>query len=229
MDTNNKPIRIFQAPCGGLVQQPLIGMLRTPFKCLDVRRLRPRLAALIHRAGRENMKKSLLAVPLILVLAGCGSDIDLVKGGVMEFNQTTTLGKTLDNWKSCENREWGEFEADNGIKVVQFTCQHKVEQFMSKAKSLLSKEDQAKAGHLDITSSIQTFQFTINKGDTFQIDNVQIKTTWKDGTYFEDFQKPVEQLESAYANNLNFDPSDLNKMGAEQISYIFSIIKTLSN
>ncbi len=52
------------------------------------------------------MKKVLFAIPLALALTGCGSDIDLVKGGVMEFNQTTTLGKALDNWKSCESREW---------------------------------------------------------------------------------------------------------------------------
>lgn len=123
------------------------------------------------------MKKLLLAVPMTLALAGCGSDIDLVKGGIMEFNKTTTLGKALDNWKSCENREWEEFKTDNGVKVVQFTCQHKVEQFMSKAKSMLSKEDQARAEHLDISSNIQTFQFTINKDKTFQVDNVQVKTT----------------------------------------------------
>lgn len=171
------------------------------------------------------MKKVLLAAPVILALAGCGSDIDLVKDGVMEFNQTTTLGKALDNWKSCENREWEEFETDNGVKVVQFTCQHKITQYMSKAKSLLSKEDQAKADHLNIASNLQTFQFTINQGDSFQIDNVQVKTTWQDGTSFNDSQKPVEQLETAYANNLNFDPAELNKMGAEQISYIFSMIK----
>ena len=96
---------------------------------------------------------------------------------------------------------------------------------MSKAKSLLSEEEQAKANRLDIASNIQTFQFTINQGDTFQIDNVQVKTTRQDGTSFEDSQKPVEQLETAYANNLNFDPAELNEMGAAQISYVFSMIK----
>ena len=171
------------------------------------------------------MKKVLLVAPVILALAGCGSDIDLVKGGAMEFNQTTTLGKVLDNWKSCEHRKWEAFETDNGISVVQFRCQHKVSQYMSKAKSMLSEGDQAKADHLDISSNIQTFQFTINQDDTFQIDNVQVKTTWEDGTFFEDSQKPLEQLETAYANNLNFDPGELNKAGAAQISYVFAMIK----
>lgn len=164
-----------------------------------------------------------------MALTGCGGDLDLVKNGVMEFNQTTTLGKALDNWKSCEQRNWKEFETDNGAKVVQFSCQHKVTQYMSKAKSLLSQEKQAKADHLDIVSNVQTFQFTVNQDDTFQIDNVQVKTTWKDGKSFEDSQKPVEQLETAYQNQLNFNPAELNEVGAAQISYIFSMIKARAN
>ena len=96
---------------------------------------------------------------------------------------------------------------------------------MSKAKSLLSEEKQARAKHLDIASNIQTFQFTINQDDTFQIDNVQDKITWQDGTSFEDSQNPVEQLETAYANNLNFDPTELNRMGAAQIYTVFAMIK----
>jgi len=173
------------------------------------------------------MTKVLLVAPmvLVLVLAGCGGDVDLVKGGVMDFNQTTTLGKALDNWKSCESRDWEGFETDSGIKVVQFTCQHKVSQYMDKAKILLSKKDQSNADHLNVASNIQTFQFTVNQDDTFQADNVQVKTTWEDDTYFDDSQTPVEQLETAYANNLNFDPSELNEISVAQISYVFSIIK----
>ena len=171
------------------------------------------------------MKKVLLVVPVILALAGCGSDVDLVKSGVMEFNQTITLGKALDNWKSCEKREWEEFETDNGIKVVQFTCQHKVAQYMIKVKSLLSKEDTAKTDHFDFASDIQTFQFTINQDDTFQIDNVKVKMTWEDGTFIENTQEPIEQLETAYANNLKFDPSELNEMLANEFAYTLSIIK----
>lgn len=175
------------------------------------------------------MKKVLLAVPFLIALTGCESDVDLVKLGIMEFNKTTTLGKALDNWKSCENREWEEFETDNGMKIVQFTCRHKITQYMSQAKSLLLQEEQAKANHLDITSNVQTFQFTMNQDETFQIDNAQVKTTWKDGTSFEDSQQPIEQLERAYANNLNFNPDELNERGAAQISYFFSILKSRAN
>lgn len=171
------------------------------------------------------MRRFLLVVSISLVLVGCENDIDLVKNGVMEFNQTTTLGKALDNWRSCESRMWDTFETNNGVKVVQFTCQHNIYQYVSRVKSLLSQEEQDKSEHLDILSNTQTFQFTINQNNTFQIDNVQVKTIWVDGTYFNDFQEPVEQLKDAYDNELSFNPNELNKLVAERVSYFLSIIK----
>ncbi|MBL4911327.1 MAG: hypothetical protein JKX78_15120 [Alteromonadaceae bacterium] len=172
------------------------------------------------------MKKLLLALPFTLALSGCGSNVDLVKDGIMDFNQTTTLGQALDNWKSCKETDWESFETDNGASVVQFTCKHKVKNFMEKTKGYLSTEEQAKADYLDIVANVQTFQFTLNQDDTFQIDNVQVETTWADGTKFNDSQKPVEQLETAYQNELNFNPAQLNKVAAGQLSYTFQVIKS---
>lgn len=59
-------------------------------------------------------------------------------------------------------------------------------------------------------SSKETFQFTINQDDIFQVDNVQGKTAWADGGSYEIAKKPVEALEIAYSNHLMFDPSALN-------------------
>ncbi|MDV6328305.1 hypothetical protein Q5L94_09545 [Idiomarina sp. Sol25] len=175
------------------------------------------------------MKKALFVVPIILFLAGCGSEVEQIKSGTMDFNKTITLGQALDNWKSCEKRDWEQFETDNGIKVVQFSCQHKISKFLNKTISQLAQEEQDQTDHLDISSNVQTFQFTINQDDTFQIDNVQVRTTWADGTFFEDSQEPLEQLKTAYANELNFDPKKLDESGAAQISHLFSLIKTRAN
>lgn len=175
------------------------------------------------------MNRMWFVAPVTMVLAGCGSDLDLVKGGVMEFNKTITLGQALDNWKSCEQRSWEEFKADNGVRVVQFSCQHAISQYVEKLKSLLSAEAQESASHLNIASNVQTFQFTINQDGSFQIDNVQVKTTWADGTSFEDPQEPVEQLQIAYSNKFNFDENLLNAITAGQLSYVFSIIKARAN
>jgi hypothetical protein len=172
------------------------------------------------------MKKIMLSLPIIALLTGCGSNVDLVKDGVMEFNQTTTLGKVLDNWRSCQNTDWDEFETDNGVSVVQFTCEHEVEDFMEKIKSYSSKEGQEKADYLEVISDVQRFQFTLNQDDSFQIDNVQVDTIWRDGTRFNDSQKPVEQLEIAYMNELYFNPKLLNENTADEYAYTFAIMKS---
>lgn len=175
------------------------------------------------------MKKLLFGAAIILTLTGCVSDTEFVKNGTMDFNGTITVGEALDSWKSCEKREWEEFETDNGVKVVQFSCQHKIEQFIARTKSLLSESELEDAGHLNIASNLQTFQFTINQDQTFQIDNVQIKTTWADGTSFEDSQEPVEQLQTAYANQLSLDPNELDSAVAAQMAYVFMLIKSRAN
>lgn len=173
------------------------------------------------------MKKTLYIVPIIAALAGCGSDVDLVKKGIMDFNKTTTVGQALDNWSSCEKKEWESFETDNGMTVVQFTCHHKIMEYMKKAKSLLSQEEQPKASYMDVVSDTQTFQFTINKDETFQISNVQTEFVWADGTKSESSQKPVEQLEAAYNNKVDFDQSELNIISANVMSRMFQISKAM--
>ena len=135
----------------------------------------------------------------------------------MDFNKTTTVGQALDNWSSCEKKEWESFETDNGMRVVQFTCHHKIMEYMKKAKSLVFQEEQPKALCLDVVSGTQTFQFTINKDETFQISNVQIEFVWVDGTKSELSQKPVEQLEVAYNNKVGFDQSELTIRSASRM------------
>ena len=177
--------------------------------------------------GLEMRKiKFFIGLFLLLMITGCDNNVDLVKDGIMNFNKTITVGDAFDNWKDCENSEWKSFKTDNNIPVVQFKCEKKgVTEFMNKCKSFLSKKEQEKASYLDIKSNTQIFQWTINKDDTFQIDNVQVETVWSDGKKFSDSQKPMEQLERVYNNELFWDTSDLNEMVARQISYAFKIIK----
>ena len=54
------------------------------------------------------------------VLAGCtGSDVDIVKEGVMGGYQTTTVGAAFD--ASFDNPKWSEFKGEKGERVVEFT------------------------------------------------------------------------------------------------------------
>jgi len=167
-----------------------------------------------------------IGVFLAFFITGCSNDVDLVKDGVMNFNKTITVGEAFDNWNDCEDSRWDSFETDNHTKVVEFTCKKKnVQKYMSKLKSFLSKKDQEEASYLDIKSNKQIFQWTINKDDTFQIDNVQVETVWADGKKFSDSQKPMKQLRNVYDNEIAFNLSELNKMVAEQFAYVFQMIK----
>lgn len=171
------------------------------------------------------MKKGLIAIPFLAVMVGCSSDIDMVKDGVMDFNKTTTLGEALDNWGSCGKREWESFETESGVKVVEFSCYHELSDFMEKARSIRLEKANDEAEYFNIDSMVQTFQFTINKDDTFQVDNVQARTTWNDSTTFEDSQQPVEQLAKAYRNEIAFNAEELDEYAVSQLSYVFSMIK----
>ena len=153
----------------------------------------------------KNIKLVLVTVFISALLTGCLSEVDTVKSGVMNFNKTITVGEAFDNWNNCQK----------GVK-----------EYMSKAKSFLFEKEQTKASYLDIESNTQIFQFTINKDDTFQIDNVQVEIVWSDGKKFSDSQKLMKELEGVYENEITFNASELNKMTASQIAYIYQIIKT---
>jgi hypothetical protein len=71
------------------------------------------------------MKKLIFGFSMLLILvglSGCGSDIDIVKNGTINFNETTTVGKALDNWSNCQQSKWESFKTNNEAIVVQFTC-----------------------------------------------------------------------------------------------------------
>ncbi|MFK5882302.1 MAG: hypothetical protein QM482_08795 [Sulfurospirillum sp.] len=174
----------------------------------------------------RKLKILLIGLFVSLFVAGCGNNTDLVKDGIMNFNKTITVGEAFDNWKDCKNREWESFETDNGTPVVQFTCEKKnAKEYLQKVKSFLSKKEQKKASYLDIKSNKQIFQWTINKDDTFQIDNVQVETVWADGKKFSDSQKPMKQLEAVYDNEITFNLREINKMTATQLANTFYWIK----
>ncbi|AZR82346.1 hypothetical protein [Thiomicrospira sp. S5] len=175
------------------------------------------------------MKKAFLASTLAILITGCSnSDTDIIKSGVMDFNQTTTLGQVFDNWNSCKNKNWAEFETGNGVRVVEFKCSHDVSNFFNEVKSLLPKEELStynEKGILDIASSIEVFQFTINKDGSFQIDNVQSTTTWTDGKSIKASEKPIEKLKVAYNNQLAYDFNELSDLDAAKIAYLFLLMK----
>lgn len=154
------------------------------------------------------------------------SDIALVRSGVMTFNQTITLAQALDNWESCKKRSWEEFKTRNGTRVVQFICHHKFEQYMTTLKTRLSKKPQEHVDYLALKAHIQTFSFTINVDDSYQLDSVKSEMIWRDGTSLLIAISDAEALNEAYNNMISYDPMALEKYSAEVYS---SGLKTLKS
>lgn len=163
----------------------------------------------------KNIYKIVAVISFWFLLSGCEgmqSDMNLVKNGTMNFNETTTVGKALDNWEDCTDGKWDEFETDNGIKVVEFKCSFKSSiealPYLKEValKSKMSSKDRLNRD-LNIKRQSYIFQFTLNQDDTFQIDNVQAKTVWNDGFIYEVSLNGVDALGKAYDNEkmLDFD------------------------
>jgi len=155
-----------------------------------------------------NIKYLVASIFLFAALQGCGSpsDTDLVKNGIMPFNKTLTVGEAFDRWSECQQKNWEEFESDNGQRVVQFTCSARdVAAFMGKAKSMLNESNY---DHFNMTEVLSTFQWTINKDDSFQLQDVGTTWTWADGKS-KKVAADAEMLKSVYSNENTFDMSSL--------------------
>lgn len=148
----------------------------------------------------------------LAILQGCGvsSDVNLVKNGVMDFNKTLTVGEALDNWKECAEKSWEEFKTENGMHVVQFTCNTKnVAHFIQQLKEIVRNECEAMScAAIDVTKMERVFQWSINKDETFQMSHGSLTIVWKDGrTKQITSENPQSMLEDVYANKVTFDSS----------------------
>lgn len=163
----------------------------------------------------------------LVILSGCNSNTSIVKNGVMDFNQTTTLGEALDNWQSCGNSYWNEFVTDNGISVVEFICEHDISAFALMLQELFYEANEGAVSHFGFNSIVQTFQFTLNQDETFQIDNIQESISWLDGRTLEiPVDNLISNLQNAYNNVPYADLEELSSMNAfesAQLNYSFQI------
>ncbi len=144
---------------------------------------------------------------IVVSLQGCGSsDINLVKSGVMDFNKTLTIGQAFDNWQNCSKSSWSDFKSSNGQRVVQFTCENKnVKQYFSKLKEIYCSKEEMKCKKgpedmrrcFDVESITDSFQWTINTDNTFQLVNTTIDVRYKDG---KSYIAHYDILYSVYSN-----------------------------
>lgn len=167
--------------------------------------------------------KRLSILTCIALLSGCGSsDLDLVKDGYMDFNQTSTIGQILDNWRSCESSEWAETVESNGVRKVVFSCTHKgFDEFANTLKETIALKDEYFQEYFGVSSTTTQFTFTINQDESFQLASTDMVTNWHDGKRFVQ-PMPINSIEMAYQDELAFDPAQLDWNNAVSMNRMYA-------
>ncbi|MGI1987839.1 hypothetical protein [Shewanella glacialipiscicola] len=86
--------------------------------------------------------KKFLFMVGILLLSGCGSDIDRVKDSRSPYDDLYKIGDIFDKRSSCKDIVWTEFKTDKNIDIVEYVCKVDVskeieiyeEKFIKKSK-----------------------------------------------------------------------------------------------
>lgn len=169
-----------------------------------------------------------------IALSACGNGVvDGVKNGTLDFNKSTTVGKALDNWSSCESKDWKLVENPNGSKVVQFICKHKgVKEYGQMMKESIAQyqPNEMDAFNGDVRGAVKlllakypeslsvggytdTFSFNVNTDKTFKLSEVNGELVWLDGTKSSvKYDQPVSYLQDIYKNRLSWDPKTIQPM-----------------
>ena len=185
------------------------------------------------------MKKilSILAMSTLLIfgLSGCGSDIDIVKDGVVEYDDSIGVGDAFDNWKECKDSEWTEWVTDNKKRIVQFNCnvnydktEDTVRKYLTKEKNY-SQENAEKLVQKYVPTAFQyIFQFTVKKDDTFELSYAGNKLAYKNGQKSENTLDMSRIINKVYKNSTDFD-KDYEKMEGLEAFYFYTGLQHMSN
>ena len=120
---------------------------------------------------------SILAILAILILTGCGNNVDSVKSGVFDDYQSTTVGKAFDNWGMCDSVTWEEFETSNGRNIVEYNCFQKnsLSPYLTDKEGIYTGEIMFATERLNkiIRQGVNLkIQFQINLDDSFDISYI---------------------------------------------------------
>lgn len=123
----------------------------------------------------KNIKSITSKVLLALFTSYSYADnIALVKGSIMRFDKSITVGQAFDNWENCKDKKWIEFQTNNKKKIVEFTC---------------------KVNKMDCT-----VQWLINLDDTSEVIYAKLTQKDKNGKMLERNITPLQLFKAIYAN-----------------------------
>jgi len=66
--------------------------------------------------------RKLAITSLALALTGCGTPLESVKSGTMNFDSSITISQAIDNWDECVSTTWQEIKTKNGRVYVEAEC-----------------------------------------------------------------------------------------------------------
>lgn len=161
-----------------------------------------------------NKFKAVTLFVLSTMLYSCGhsGDETIVKNGLMDFNKTLTIGQALDNWEDCGEKSWQVGKTSNGVRFVEFSCvKNQLSEFIDSFKKSCKSNDNCDEYFNEQSFNLQkvknTFQWTMNQDDTFQLNNTDISYFWGDGKYLIDPTSSSNELENAYRNKISYNPN----------------------
>jgi len=116
----------------------------------------------------RKLKLLIIGLFISLMITGC-SDVDTVKDGTLNFDNSITVGEAFDKYSYFTSTSWKNFETSNGRKIVEVTGD-----FNNEYIKLMGWTKQFAQASL-------TVQFKINKDDTFEVSAIGFNVVGMNG------------------------------------------------
>ncbi|GMT48649.1 MAG: hypothetical protein IEMM0008_0188 [bacterium] len=147
------------------------------------------------------MKKAMLMILLSLVISlvhcGGGGNISLVKKGLLDFDKSKTVGEAFDNYKYFKGLKWDSFKSEDERDIVEVIAEYNIEKALKAMEAMeLENIKAVRRGFDKIKKVIVTFQFRINKDNTFEVH-------WYGAKYYGKNGKKVEKNLSSESDITN--------------------------
>lgn len=149
------------------------------------------------------MIKRIIVSLVVLVLLGCdgksNTDLQKIKGGMLKFNRTMTIGEAFDRYDICITRDWAEFENENKQNVVEFRCELPLDYLIWDKESDTAKSAVAAMQKQGCVMFLR-YQFKVNANQTFDILHSEIVTTDKNGNISKYPIGAIDSINRIYEN-----------------------------
>jgi hypothetical protein len=126
-----------------------------------------------QRSRNNQLRKiyyTLCAVSLFS-LAGCEffSNIEFVKGSILDIDYSLSIGDALDNYKYFTSTEWKEFETSQGREVVEFKGYYFKNDVIIRIQFRINKDWQEDDEGASFRVGYQCYAYTSERGEKKEV------------------------------------------------------------